>query len=177
MLERAAHVLTHVPAGHPSRAWLTDYLAHHRALGPIAPPARRAEQVVHGDYQDSNVLFDERGDVTAVIDWDKAETRTPAEEVLRAVHLSFHLAPATTQAFIAGYRTTRALTDDDLDGGAEIYGYERDRSIWLLEELHVNGNQRLQVLAEDATFVPFADQWAACRRETRSRTTPVPRLH
>jgi hypothetical protein len=98
--------------------------------------------VVHGDDQDSNVLFDEHGAVTAVID-------------------------------IAGYRTIRRMDDDELEHGAAVYGYERDRSIWLHEELPVHGNERLRVLADDATFVPFADRWA----ETRSRTTPTARLH
>ncbi len=173
MLERAEAVLARTPPTSPSSTWLQQYLAHHRAIGPVAPPTRHDEQVVHGDYQDSNVLFDEHGAVTAVIDWDKAEARTAAEEVLRAVHLSFRLDPARTEAFIAGYRTTHRLTDDDLEHGAVVYGYERDRSIWLHEELHVHGNERLRVLADDATFVPFADRWV----ETRSRPTPPPRLH
>lgn len=35
---------------------------------PVEPPS--SEQVIHGDYQDSNVFF-EAGAVSAVIDWDK----------------------------------------------------------------------------------------------------------
>lgn len=47
--------------------------------------------------------------VVAVIDWDQAESRIPAHEVVRAMDLSFDRNPTLCRAFVHGYRKIATL--------------------------------------------------------------------
>ena len=152
-----------VAAARATRSWLRGFAAWHGRTGACAAPVRTATQVVHGDFQDTNVLF--IGDqVAAVVDWEKAEARMAVEEILRAMHLSFDLEPRLCGAFVAGYRSRCGLSIEELDVGARLYGFERDRSTWILEELHLRGNERVRSTVETMTdFVPFHERWADVR--------------
>ena len=140
------------------REWLTE-------AGDRQLPELRDAQVVHGDYHDANVVFD-GDDVAGVLDWERVRYASVGEEIVRSVHLSFALDPGRSAAFLAGYRAGRPITDEDLDLCAQRYGYHRDRSVWLFEELYLRGNERLRPLLNRRPFVPFADSWRAFRRET-----------
>ncbi|QDP96177.1 phosphotransferase [Microlunatus elymi] len=48
------------------------------------PVAADRLQMIHGDYQETNLFFDGE-EVSAVIDWDKAEMRWPVDEVIRTM--------------------------------------------------------------------------------------------
>jgi homoserine kinase type II len=127
-------------------------------------PKPGPEQTVHGDYHDANVVFE--GDaVSGVLDWDKADRGSPLEELTRAMHLSFALEPRRCRAFLAGYRTVRPVETDELDGAARRYGFRRDRSIWLFDELYRGGNERLRPLLNDRPFAPFEVSWEAVRHQ------------
>lgn len=137
------------------RAWLANRVDENVA------PCDDA-QVTHGDYHDANLLY--RGDeVAGVIDWDKAGTRSASEEVIRCVHLSFGLDVAMSTAFFDGYRSRRPLSDDQLDAAAARYGYERDRSVWLFDELYIQGNERVRPLVNERPFTPFEVSWSRVR--------------
>jgi aminoglycoside phosphotransferase (APT) family kinase protein len=137
------------------KRWLSTQPDH-------SPPAHLAAQVIHGDYHDANVLF--TGDrLVGVLDWEKAGGGDPAAEVVRAVHLSFDLAPKQTSAFVSGYRSRRELSDTELDDGAFRYGYGRDRSVWLFKELYLQGNERLRALVNPRPFQPFSALWKDLR--------------
>lgn len=147
---------------HRAHSWLTDQRAWlaNRIDEHVAPCDDA--QVIHGDYHDANLLY--RGDeIAGVIDWDKAGTRSASEEVVRCVHLSFGLDGATSTAFLDGYRSRRSLSNDQLDAAAARYGYERDRSIWLFDELYVQGNERVRPLVNERPFTPFNVSWSQLR--------------
>jgi homoserine kinase type II len=116
------------------------------------------EQVVHGDYHDSNPFFED-GVVSSIIDWDKAEVRSPAEEVVRAMHLSLRLHPALCTAFLDGYRSASVLPDDQLDNAAAAYGHSRACDLWLYEAIYLDGDDRPRRFLAPGPFVPFVDQW------------------
>jgi aminoglycoside phosphotransferase (APT) family kinase protein len=44
------------------------------------PPAQRVS-VVHGDYRNGNVLYDERGEIHGVLDWEMAHLGDPVEDL------------------------------------------------------------------------------------------------
>lgn len=170
-VRRAEELLSHIEgladAGADEAAahrWLTaqrDWLRRH-ADDPEPKPG--AEQTVHGDYHDANVVFD--GDaVSGVLDWDKADSGSPLEELIRATHLSFGLEPQRCRAFVAGYRTVRTAEADELDGAALRYGFRRDRSLWLLDELYRGGNERLRPLLNHRPFEPFEASWESVRHQ------------
>lgn len=126
------------------------------------PPSREPVQMIHGDYQESNLFF--TGDaVAAVIDWDKAEPAHPADEIVRAMYLSLHLAGSRCAAFLAGYRAVRAVTTDLIDGAAATYAFHQAHSLWLYETIYLRRDDRPRQFLRPGTFVPFADRWRAAR--------------
>jgi aminoglycoside phosphotransferase (APT) family kinase protein len=101
--------------------------------------------------------------VVGVLDWERASGGSPPEEVIRAMHLSFLLEPGRSGAFLDGYRSDGTLTLAELDAAALSYGYRRDRSVWLMDELYRQGNERLRPLLNGGPFVPFEVSWAGLR--------------
>ncbi|MFN2504275.1 MAG: phosphotransferase [Acidimicrobiales bacterium] len=62
---------------HARRTWL--------AANPTAPATCPGEpQLIHGDYQLTNLLFDGNA-ISAVVDWDRARAASPLMEVVRAL--------------------------------------------------------------------------------------------
>ena len=137
-----------------------EWLANDRGA---APRELDDTQTIHGDYHDANLIF--RGPaVVAVLDWERARPGSPAEECVRAIHLSFGLTARPCTAFLDGYRSHRELTAEELDTAAARYGHHRDRSLWLFEELYLDGNERLRPLLNTRPFVPFQHSWMALRK-------------
>jgi Ser/Thr protein kinase RdoA (MazF antagonist) len=121
-------------------------------------PTVEGEQMVHGDYQDTNLFFND-GRVSAIIDWDKAEVRAPGEEVVRAMHLSLGLDPSRSNAFLAGYRSGATLSDHHLRTGAIAYGQQRICDLWLYETIYLHRDDRARRFLTPGPFIPFTDQW------------------
>ena len=169
-IRRAEELLSHIE-GLPAPG--TDEAAAHRWLSAQRDwlrlhvddprPEPHDRQTIHGDYHDGNLVF--QGDAVAgVLDWEKAENGSPLEELIRAMHLSFSLDADLCYAFVAGYRTQREVGADDLDRAARRYGFNRDRSIWLFDELFRGGNERLRPLLNHRPFLPFEASWEAVRQ-------------
>ncbi|MET9023008.1 phosphotransferase [Actinopolymorpha sp. NPDC004070] len=155
-------------------AWALDRLRSKMALlasegGRLALPEAPAgaARLTHGDYQETNLFFTGDGTdvrVAAVIDWEKAEVRWPAEEILRAFHYSLLLAPGLCSAFLDGYRSVSPLAIDDLDLAADIRTFGDVHSTWLPEEIYLRGNDRVRQFVRPGPFVPFSRQWHDLRR-------------
>ncbi|HEY2175302.1 MAG TPA: phosphotransferase [Mycobacteriales bacterium] len=130
------------------------------------PPAPDPEpvQMIHGDYQESNLFFT-GSVVAAVIDWDKAEPAHAADEIVRAMYLSLHLAGSRCAAFLAGYRAVRAIGTELLDRAAARYAFGQAHDLWLYETIYLRGDDRPRQFLHPGTFVPFADRWRTARAE------------
>jgi homoserine kinase type II len=120
-----------------------------------------AHQVIHGDYQESNLFFAD-GRVRAIIDWENSYLAPPAWEVVRTLHLVFTFEPAPSRAFVEGYRQLLPLDAADLDQAATVYGAMRAHDLWLLTAI-LNGNERLRRFLGPSGFQPVAPRWAALR--------------
>ncbi|GAB3746097.1 phosphotransferase [Microlunatus parietis] len=133
--------------------WLSGHPEPARHAVPMA-----AQQLVHGDFQESNLFF--IGDeVSDVIDWDKAETRWPPEEIIRTLDLSFDLRPDLCAALLAGYRTVRDVAPDELDRAAANYSHDQLHGHWLFDEIYRRGNDRVRAFLEPGPYLPFTDRW------------------
>lgn len=116
-------------------------------------------QMVHGDYQDSNLFFDQ-GDVSGIIDWDKAELQAPGEEVIRTMHLSLRLDVGLCQIFLAAHRPIADLPSQQLDQAVATYSHDRACDLWLYETTYQDGEHRPRRFITPGRFTPFTDQWA-----------------
>lgn len=139
------------------REWLQG-----RALDDVSGIFELPFQVVHGDYQETNLFF-EKGQISGVIDWDKIYTAPAAWEVVRALHLMLHFDLDHSITFLKAYQETNSLSLDVLDVVVHCYGLHRAYELWLYEEIYDQGNDRLRRFVYPGEFVPIADDWARLR--------------
>jgi Ser/Thr protein kinase RdoA (MazF antagonist) len=140
-----------------------DWIEHAGATQP-AGLAALDQQLIHGDYQQTNLFFD-RGIVSAIIDWDQTYLAPPEWEIARTMHLVWNFAPGPCRTFLAAYRTALPLSDVALDLVATYYGWFRAHDLWLYEAIYFEGNDRVRAFVEPDGFVPLVDLWAVLRAE------------
>ena len=165
---------------HSQRRWLERQTPKTQVAADTALWALLAlpQQLIHGDYQDSNLFFadDSTRAISAVLDWDPAYFAPRVWEVIRALDLVFALEPTRASAFVAAYRTAyrqgRRIApwrDVDplplahLDLAAEVYSWTRAHGFWIYWEVYSLGNDRCRRFIGPARFVPFAKRWQAMR--------------
>lgn len=118
------------------------------------------QQAIHGDYQETNLFFSD-GQVSAVIDWDKACMAPRAWEVVRTLHYAFKLVGETSQAFLYAYQHVFPLVSGELDRAAAMYGWMQAYNFWPYKALYLEGNQRVRTfLRPQGPYVPFEEHWA-----------------
>jgi homoserine kinase type II len=139
------------------RDWLRHQPAVSRrdlaALGP---------QVIHGDYQETNLFFAD-GQVCAVIDWERARLAPRALEAVRTMDLAFGLAPTLCREFVAAYRAGGLLPRSELDIAADAYGLMRAYDLWVFTAVYLEGNDRVRQFIRPGRYQPFATRWAVLR--------------
>ncbi len=122
------------------------------------------QQVIHGDYQETNLFF-EKGEVSAIIDWDQAYVASRAWEVVRTLHYAHNLEAVSSNTFLSGYRRVLPLTETELEVAAAAYGWRWEHNLWIYEELYLKGNQRIRAfLQPNEPYSPFVERWASLQR-------------
>lgn len=117
------------------RGVLLSRLAGHR------PPEADALATgyVHGDFHSLNLLFDDAGELAAILDWDRLAVGTYAGEVVRAGVLLFAFRDGhgldldRIAAFVTGYRSTGELDALQLRSAAYRMWWERANDFWMLD--------------------------------------------
>lgn len=120
--------------------------------------AQLEQQVIHGDYQETNLFFEDDA-VSAVIDWDQAYPAPRAWEVIRALHYVFQFEPAPCHLFLEAYRRELPLPSEELDIAANLYSWKRTHDLWLHEEYYLRGNQRVRQFSSPHEFTPLIARW------------------
>jgi Ser/Thr protein kinase RdoA (MazF antagonist) len=154
--------------------YVLDRLAARRAwieqspLDTLPDLSAIEQQVIHGDYQETNLFFRD-GCVVAIIDWDQTYPAPCAWEIVRALHLSCKFAVEPCRAFLAAYREQLPLDPDELDLVAQSYGLMRAHDLWLYRAIYFDGNDRLRQFvtpnnAGSGEYAPIMDRWDAVRR-------------
>lgn len=157
-----AVICTRNPSSQQDRDALTNLDGQAEALRNFdvsaLPPITEEPQLVHGDYQHTNLFFAGEA-ISAVIDWDKVEARIPSQEIVRAMTLSLRLQPALCQAFLDGYRGVRELSDVDLHAAAADFGAALLHDLWVVDQYYRHGNDRVGRFLPSGPFQPFAARW------------------
>ncbi len=139
------------------RAWLVE-----AATVTLPDLAELEHQVLHGDYQESNLFF-EGGQVSAVIDWDHSHVAPREWEIVRALDLVFKLQPRPARAFLCAYQQRLPVALSDLDLMARWYSAVRAHDLWLFKAVYLEGNERARRFIYPGAFVPFGERWASSR--------------
>lgn len=117
-------------------------------------------QVIHGDYQETNLFFED-GQVSAVIDWDQSYVAPRAWEVVRTLHYVCKLEGTACRAFLNAYRCVLPLSSAEVEMAAVAYGWMRAHDLWYYRAIYLEGNQRVRAFLQPGPFIPFAQRWAA----------------
>jgi Ser/Thr protein kinase RdoA (MazF antagonist) len=93
-------------------------------------------QATHGDYQETNILFDDADRVIGVLDFDNVRFNPRVVEVSRTLSLDFlpegRLLPEA-HAFLVGYHDTGRLTEPEAAVLAPLRLYLSCTSAWPIE--------------------------------------------
>jgi Ser/Thr protein kinase RdoA (MazF antagonist) len=97
----------------------------------------------HGDFQYRNILW-HRGQVAAVLDWDRLRVRPYAEEVTRTAQVQFGVEGRfdleRVSAFVSGYRRVVDLSAEDLADGVRRLWWKRMTDFWQLSFHYKRGD-------------------------------------
>ena len=101
------------------------------------PPAQRVT-VVHGDYRTGNVLYDERGEIQGVLDWEMCHLGDPLEDLAWTCMFNWRWGTELAGGVIAveeGHRiwerTSGLAVDPDGYRWWQVFSHVKAQSIWL----------------------------------------------
>jgi Ser/Thr protein kinase RdoA (MazF antagonist) len=175
--DRAATLasITQIEAAVRARPMLTEFdqrvltqLAGRRAWIARSPVDKLPDisaleqQVIHGDYQETNLFFQD-GRVVAIIDWDQSYLAPRAWEIARTLDLVCDFDLESCRAFLAGYRAHMPLGSAELDRAATCYGLMRAHDLWLYRAIYFEDDQRKRQFVSHGEFVPHVDRWVALK--------------
>jgi Ser/Thr protein kinase RdoA (MazF antagonist) len=107
-------------------------------------------QLLHGDFHDQQVLFDERDEVIAITDWELFRVAPRIRQLLRALDFGLLLDGVGLEAYLAGYRREVVIGEDEARAGVRFWRLDRLYSTWLWGACFLEGNERA------AEFLPRA---------------------
>jgi Ser/Thr protein kinase RdoA (MazF antagonist) len=136
------------------RKWILDH-ADENTSGIDDLP----HQVIHGDYQEKNVFFNEAGDVVALIDWDNAWMGPREWEIFRTLNFVMSFDPVRGKTFVDGYLEFGDLDFEALDRAAWAYGVSRTHSLFIFEEIYDRKSDRIRRFLNPGPFQPVYDRW------------------
>jgi Ser/Thr protein kinase RdoA (MazF antagonist) len=112
-------------------------LLEHRRRGLEAwagpPPPLGRQQCIHGDYQDSNVIFGDRDEVVAILDWDALGQAGRAYEVMRAFNFSFPEGAPGGLDFLRGYVNAARPSPEDAAAVVDVWSYTTLLRLWPMD--------------------------------------------
>lgn len=157
------HILKRLAA---RRAWIEQ-----SSIDTLPDLSAIEQQVIHGDYQETNLFFQD-GYVVAIIDWDQTYIAPREWEIVRALHRTCRFDLEPCRAFLAGYRVRAPFDPVALDLAARVYGLMRAHDLWLYRAIYFDGNDRLRQFVtpnDDAAgeYVPIMDRWVALNEKLR----------
>ena len=160
-IDRLIKKISAIPSpDHTDQHALDRLTARKKWLQTLTDPKKSAPltlpfQVIHGDYQETNVFF-QNNHVSSIIDWSAYAAPT-TWEIARTLHLVFNFRPTPSITFLKTYQQHHPLSLEDLDIATHAYGLKRGHSLWLYEEAYDNGNVRQFITP--GGFTPIATDW------------------
>lgn len=124
----------------------------------LTPFLSLERQVIHGDFQESNLFFAE-GKVSAIIDWEKVCVAPRTWEILRMLDYVFDLDSVRSQLFLRAYREVLPVSADELALTARAYGWIQNHNLWAYRSFYLTSNHRVRHLLQ-SSFTPFETRWA-----------------
>ncbi len=139
------------------RAWIAQ-----SSFDTLPDISSLEQQVIHGDYQETNLFF-QAGRVVAIIDWDQTYEASREWEIARTLDLVCKFEVQPSRAFLSGYRAHASLDPAALDLATTAYALMRAHDLSLYRAIYFKGNQRKRQFVSHEEFVSLAERWAALK--------------
>lgn len=110
--------------------------------------------LVHGDYHEKNVFFDDNGDVEYVFDLEKAGVGIKLFEIIRSMDLICLNGEFSkeniekAQIYLKSYNDKYPMSRDELHRGINFYYIKKAHSLWVEKEHYINDNMRVDCFLE-----------------------------
>ncbi len=107
------------------------------------------DHLIHGDYLDHNVFFDERGNVKWVFDLEKTSYSPRTYELFRSMVCSLLSADITdidlenAKKYIDAYSSVYPISKDEIKRGLQLYFVKIIHGFWVESEHYLKGNTRV----------------------------------
>jgi Ser/Thr protein kinase RdoA (MazF antagonist) len=115
---------------------------------PLADYAIGQYHLIHGDYHDHNVFFNEKFEVTHVFDLEKTSMSPRTFELIRSIHFVCLDGPVdekrleNARTYLKAYAKVYPLSQEEFREGLEVYFMKRIYSLWIEDEYYLKNNQR-----------------------------------
>ena len=111
----------------------------------VLPPeafATLPSQLLHGDFHDHQVLWDETG-VVAVVDWELWRSDPRVWELIRSLAFSQLLGEPGMDEYLSGYRRFVQLSEEECRLGMRLWWQSRVVGVWVWAAYFLQGNERV----------------------------------
>jgi len=114
----------------------------------------KSDHLIHGDYLDHNVFFNNADEVEHVFDFEKTQYSPRTFELFRSLMYSL-LSSGTSESdlqkarvYLDAYRATYPIENEELKRGLEMFYLKSIHSVWVEHEHYVKGNFRPDLFLE-----------------------------
>jgi Ser/Thr protein kinase RdoA (MazF antagonist) len=114
----------------------------------------KSDHLIHGDYLDQNVFFDEKGKVKYVFDFEKTGLEPRSQELFRSATYSFlntdfnDISVENIKLFVKSYLEVYPMSKEELENGLMAHYLKSIHSFWVEKEHHLKGNNRVDLFLE-----------------------------
>lgn len=112
------------------------------------------DHVIHGDYLDFNVFFDENENIKYVFDFEKTEIAPRTHELFRSATYSFlntdfdNKSIKNIQVYINSYLDVYPMSKEELKNGLTAHYFGSVHNFWVEKEHYLKNNQRVDLFLE-----------------------------
>jgi homoserine kinase type II len=126
----------------------------------LAAIALASDHLVHGDYQDANLFFDQRERVSHVFDWEKTAIAPRGLELVRAIEFICFSNPddytavfsaenfAGARRFLQQYHEIYPITRAEFAAVSHVRYLHKLCSLWVESDHYLAGNQRVDLFLQ-----------------------------
>ncbi|MEO8540420.1 MAG: phosphotransferase [bacterium] len=144
LLKRIATVAAESGADSELQVAVTNQLKRLEAMEVLPPEAFATlpVQLIHGDFHDHQVLWQEDS-IAALVDWEIWHADPRVWEVVRSLAFSQLLGGPLMEEYLLGYRDHVQLTEDECRLGLRMWWQSRVVGVWAWAAYFLQGNTRV----------------------------------
>jgi len=113
-----------------------------------------SDHLIHGDYLDQNVFFDDSYGVKYVFDFEKTKYEPRTQEIFRSATYSFlntdfsEISITRMRLYIKSYREVYPIGKEEMKNGLMVHYIKSMHDFWVEKEHYLKGNGRVDVFLE-----------------------------